>query len=215
MMVNLLVKELRLAAHPNLYIFTLLGVLVIVPNYPYGMVFLFGCLAPFITYMYGRETNDIFYTALLPVRKRDTVKAKILLLVLAQMTQLAISLPFALLRVHVLPPEGNVAGIEANVAYYGFGLMIYTVFNVLFVTEFFKTAWKAGKAFLVAIVPATVMTAAMETVVHFPGFAWLDSVAPADLVKQLPILAAGIVVYAAGIRFAFAVAARRFERVDL
>ena len=92
MMFNLLYKELRLAAHPNLFIFTCLGVLVIVPAYPYGMIFIFGCLAPFITFMYGRETNDIYYTALLPVKKRDTVKAKCLLLVLAQMTQLLISL---------------------------------------------------------------------------------------------------------------------------
>ena len=38
-MFNLLYKELKLAAHPNLYIFTALGVLVIVPAYPYGMVF--------------------------------------------------------------------------------------------------------------------------------------------------------------------------------
>ena len=36
-MFNLLYKELRLAAHPNLFIFTALGVLkVIVPAYPYG-----------------------------------------------------------------------------------------------------------------------------------------------------------------------------------
>jgi len=213
-MFDLLYKELRLAAHPNLYMFTLLGVLVIVPAYPYGVVFLFGCLAPFITYMYGRETNDIFYTALLPVKKRDTVKAKILLLMAAQMTQIAISLPCAVLRVHLLP-EGNPVGIEANVAYYGFGLMIYALFNVLFVTEFFRTAWKAGKAFLIALIPASLMTMAMEVIVHFPGFAWLDSVAPADLVRQLPILAAGIAVYAAGARVAYAVAARRFERVDL
>ena len=105
-MFNLLYKELRLAAHPNLFIFTALGVLVIVPAYPYGMVFLFGCLAPFITFMYGRETNDIYYTALLPVKKSDTVKAKFLLVILAQITQLMISLPFAVLRLYVLP-EGK------------------------------------------------------------------------------------------------------------
>src|SRR5690625_4431045 len=151
MISNLVYKELRLAAHPNLFIFTLLGVLVIVPNYPYGMVFLFGCLAPFITFMYGRETNDIYYTSLLPVKKSDTVKAKFLLVILAQMTQLLISLPFALLRVHILPEEGNVAGIEANVAYYGFGFIIYTIFNVIFLLVFFKTAYKAGKAFLLAM----------------------------------------------------------------
>lgn len=214
MISNLLYKELRLAAHPNLYIFTLLGVLVIVPAYPYGMVFLFGCLAPFITFMYGRETNDIYYTSLLPVRKRDTVIAKFLLVILAQMTQLIISLPFAFLRVHVLP-EGNPAGIEANVAYYGFGFMIYAIFNVFFLTVFFKTAYKVGKAFLLAVIPAALAVTVMEVIVHFPQFQWLDSVEPEMMLQQLPILILGILVYIIGMFAAYKVSANRFERVDL
>lgn len=213
-MFNLLYKELRLAAHPTYYIFILMGALVFVPSYPYTVVFLFGCLACFITFMYGRETNDIFYTALLPVKKRDTVKAKLLLIVLAQMVQLLLSLPFALMRVHVLP-DGNPVGIEANVAYYGFGLIIFTVFNLLFVPRFFRTAHQVGNAFLVSMVPVSLCMIAVEVLAHVPALAWLDSVAPADLMKQLPILIAGIVIYAAGIWLAYNVGARRFERVDL
>lgn len=215
MMYNLIYKELRLAAHPNLFIFTALGVLVIVPAYPYGMVFLFGCLAPFITFMYMRETNDIYYTSLLPVKKSDTVKAKFLLVVLAQMTQLVISLPFAFLRVHILPPEGNVAGIEANVAYYGFGFMIYAIFNYIFLTYFFKTAYKSGTAFLLAVTPAALGVIIMEVIVHFPNFHWLDSVAPGDLFRQLPILLIGILIYVVTILIGYKVSVKRFERVDL
>lgn len=214
MISNLIYKELRLAAHPNLYIFTLLGVLVIVPNYPYGMVFLFGCLAPFITFMYGRETNDIYYTSLLPVQKRDTVKAKFLLVILAQMTQLLISLPFAIWRVRILP-EGNIAGIEANVAYYGFGLMIYTIFNVIFLIVFFKTAYKAGKAFLLGIIPASLAVLVMEVIVHFSQFKWLDSVESEVMLQQLPILIIGVLVYIIGMLLAYKVSVSRFERVDL
>ena len=186
-MFNMLYKEIRLSAHPNLFIFTLLGMLVIVPAYPYGMVFIFGCLGPYITMMYGRETNDIYYTALLPVKKTDIVKAKCLLFVLAQMTQILISLPFAILRVYILP-EGNPAGIEANLAYYGFGFIIYAVFNMIFLTTFFKTAYKAGKAFLLAIIPATFCMILMEVLVHFPKFKWLDSTKAYDLLKQSPYL---------------------------
>lgn len=214
MIFNLLYKELRLSAHPNFYVFTLLGILVIVPAYPYGMVFLFGCLAPYLTFMYGRETNDIYYTALLPVQKRDTVKAKCLLIVLAQMTQLLISLPFAILRVYILP-NGNPAGIEANVAYYGFGLIIYAIFNVIFLTQFFKTAYKVDKAFLLAIIPASIAVILMEVVVHFPGFEWLDSVVPDMMLRQLPILTLGIIVYIIGMLTAYRVSANRFEQVDL
>lgn len=214
MISNLIYKELRLAAHPNLYIFTLLGVLVIVPNYPYGMVFLFGCLAPFITFMYGRETNDIYYTSLLPVKKSDTVKAKFLLVILAQMTQLLISLPFAFLRVQILP-AGNMAGIEANVAYYGFGFMIYALFNVIFLTVFFKTAYKAGKAFLLGVIPASFVVLVMEVIVHFPQFKWLDSVELDAMLKQLPILIIGVLVYIIGMYVAYKLSEKRFEQVDL
>lgn len=213
-MFHLLYKELRLAAHPNLFIFTALGVLIIVPSYPYGMVFLFGCLAPFITFMYMRETNDIYYTTLLPVKKSDTVRAKVMLVVLAQMMQLLISLPFAFLRVHILP-EGNPVGIEANVAYYGFGFMIYGVFNFIFLTYFFKTAYKAGNAFLFAVIPATLMVIIMEVIVHIPRFAWLDSIEPDMLLRQVPILIIGILFYIVVIFAAYRVSIQRFERVDL
>lgn len=213
-MFNLLYKELRLAAHPNLFIFTLMGVLVIVPAYPYGMVFMFGCLGPYITFMYGRETKDIYYSVLLPLRKSETVKAKVIMMVLAQTVQLLISLPFAVLRTYILP-EGNPAGIEANIAYYGFGFMIYTIFNIIFLTQFFKTAYKVGKAFLLSVIPATIGILLMEVLVHLPGFEWLDSVVPSIMVRQLPILAIGIVTYIVGMLAAYYISAKRFERVDI
>lgn len=213
-MFNLLYKELRLATHPNLYIFTLLGALVIVPAYPYGMVFIFGCLGPYISFMYGRETNDIYYTSLLPVKKKDTVKAKVLLIVLAQMTQLLISLPFAVLRLYVLP-DGNPAGIEANLAYYGFGFIIYAIFDLIFLTQFFKTAYKVGKAFILAIIPATLGVIIMEVLVHIPKFQWLDSVEPNIILQQLPILILGIIFYIISILLAFRISAKRFQQVDL
>lgn len=213
-MFNLLYKELRLATHPNLYIFTLLGALVIIPAYPYGMVFIFGCLGPYISFMYGRETNDIYYTSLLPVKKKDTVKAKVLLIVLAQMTQLLISLPFAVLRLYVLP-DGNPAGIEANLAYYGFGFIIYAIFDLIFLTQFFKTAYKVGKAFILAIIPATLGVIIMEVLVHIPKFQWLDSVEPNIILQQLPILILGIIFYIISILLAFRISAKRFQQVDL
>ena len=32
-------KDLRLAAHPMMYVFALFGVMLIIPNYPYTVVF--------------------------------------------------------------------------------------------------------------------------------------------------------------------------------
>lgn len=213
-MYNLLRKELRLAAHPSLYIFMLMGALVLIPAYPYGVVFFFGALGLFQTAMFGRETRDVFYTALLPVRKGDVVRGTVLLAVFSQLTQLTLSLPFALLRTLYLP-GGNPVGIEANAAYYGFGLTLYGIFNLVFFTQFYKTAYQAGAAFLIAMVPMTLGIIAMEALVHFPGLAWLDGVGREDLIRQLPVLLAGAAVYAAANLLALRLGERRFLRVDL
>ncbi len=95
---NLLYKELALAAHPTSIVFAFLGCLVIVPAYPYTVIFMFGCLAPYLTFLYARETNDAWYTAVLPVTKRENVKGKCLLIVSLQIFQLLISIPCLFLR---------------------------------------------------------------------------------------------------------------------
>ncbi|MGC6770327.1 ABC-2 transporter permease [Enterococcus sp. LJL51] len=213
-MTNLLYKEFRLCAHPTLYVFMLLGCLIIIPSYPYGIVFFFGCLASFITFYNARENHDAFYTALLPVRKKDIVKSKCVLVVIVELGQLLISLPFAYLRTLILP-EGNPIGIEANVAYYGFGLIVYAVFNLFFFTEFYKTAYKVGRAFIYGIIPAMIIVVVMESFTYVPGMQWVDSMTPALMLKQAPILIAGIIIYSVFTFLAYKIASKRFERVDL
>lgn len=213
-MFDLLRKELLLAAHPSLYIFLCMGALVLIPAYPYGVVFFFGCLGLFQCFMFDRETRDVFYTALLPRPKRDVVRGKLLLAVFAQLVQLLLSLPFAFLRTLYLP-EGNPVGMEPNAAWYGFGLMLYGVFNLVFFTRFYKTAYQAGTSFLLALIPTVLGIAAMETAVHFPRLGWLDGLDGASLLRQVPVLLAGAAVYAAANAAAYRISARRFERVDL
>lgn len=213
-MKNLFFKELRLAAHPTLFVFNALGVLVIVPNYPYGVIFLFGCLAAFISFQYGRETNDVYFSALLPVTRREIVQSKLLLCVLAECVQLLLSLPLAFVR-PLLFPQGNAAGIEANVAFYGFALFAYAAYNLIFFAEFYKTAYKAGISFVKAFIPVAVVILAMETLAHVPALAWLDGLAGRDLLLQTPILAVGALAYLLCNVFALKIAAERFGRVDV
>ena len=107
----LLCKELRLAAHPTLFLFTAFGALVLVPNYPYGAVFLFGCLACMITFQYGRETNDVLFSALLPVTRGQIVAARLVTVCAMQLCQLVLSLPFAFLRVRLFPQGKPFTGV--------------------------------------------------------------------------------------------------------
>ena len=213
-MFNLIFKEMRLAAHPTLFAFMLLGALIIIPSYPYCIVFLFGCLGPFISFYYARETNDTFYTAILPLQKRDVVKGKCVMVMVSQLGMLLISIPFAILRLYILP-DGNPIGMEANVLFYGFGFFYFAVFNIIFLTSYYKTAYKVGKAFILAIIPAFMTGIIMEALSYIPATKWLDSTDTAIVVRQLPILGIALVVYIGTMMIAYRISAERFERVDL
>ena len=211
---KLLYKELALAAHPTSIVFAFLGCLVIVPAYPYTVIFMFGCLAPYLTFMNARETNDAWYTAILPVTKGEIVKGKCLLIITFQLFQLLFSIPFVFLR-NVLDVKNNPVGIDATVAWYGFGLIIYGVFDLVFFPAFYKSGYKAGKSFILAAIPMLILIIAVEGSVHIPVLFWLDSYKPEHLLLQLPILLFGILCYAVFLTLAYRMSIKRFEKVDL
>ena len=74
-MKTLLYKQFRLLCHPMTLIFCLFGAMVLIPNYPYSVTFFYVTLGLFFTFLNMREQKDLYYTALLPVPKRDAVKA--------------------------------------------------------------------------------------------------------------------------------------------
>ena len=213
-MMTLLYKEMRLAAHPTSIIFAFLGCLVLVPAYPYSVILMFGCLAPYITFLNARETNDAWYTAILPVTKRESVLGKCLLVVSFQLFQLLFSVPFAFLR-NTLNIANNPVGLDATIAWYGFGFILYAVFDLVFLTAFYKSGYKVGKSFVLAAIPMVFLMAAIEAASYIPALVLLDSCQPEHLLMQLPILIAGIVCYGVLVPLAYRISAKRFEKVDL
>ena len=185
-------KDLRLAAHPMMYVFALFGAMLIIPNYPYTVVVLYGRLGILLTLRNGRENKDVYYCAVLPVTKRDQVRARAWLVVAVELTELVLAVPFAFLSAHINPNGTILAGIDANAALFGSVLLIYGVFNVVFLPVFYKTAIRAGRAFLLAVIPMTVLMVLVEALSHFPVVGpYLDATDAAGQVRQLPVLAVG------------------------
>ena len=213
-MTTLLHKEMRLVAHPTSNVFEFLGCLVLVPAYPYSVIFMFGCLAPYITLLNARETNDAWYTAVLPISKRESVLGKCLLVVFFQLFQLLFSVPFALLR-NSLNIANNPVGLDATIAWYGFGFIVYAVFDFIFLTTFYKSGYKVGKSFIFAAIPMAFLMVVIEATSYIPTFVWMDSYQPEHLLIQLPILIVGFICYGVLVPLAYRISAKRFEKVDL
>ena len=150
-------KDLRLAAHPMMYVFALFGAMLLIPSYPYTVAFFYGLLGIFFTFLNGRENKDVYYCAVLPVTKREQVRARTWMVVAVELTELVLAVPFAVLSVHINPNGTNLAGIDANVALFGAVLLIFGVFNAVFLPAFYKTAVRVGRSFLLAVVPMTVL----------------------------------------------------------
>ena len=72
-----LYKQLRLVCQPMTLVFCLFGAMLLIPAYPYTVMWFYVMLGLFFSFLNGREQKDVYYSALLPIRKRDTVKARL------------------------------------------------------------------------------------------------------------------------------------------
>lgn len=217
MMKDLLYKELKLALHPTSIIFLTFSIMLLIPSYPYYVIFFYTGLSLFFTFMSGRENKDVFYTVTLPIRKRDAVKARCWLVTLVELVQIIICVPFAFLSAKINPNGGNLAGIDANAAFFGMVFIMLGLFNFVFITTFYKTAYKVGKAFTFGSILMLVFIMIAESLVWIPSpvRSYLDTTAPGSFLSQLPLLLGGIVVWVLMMLLTFKKAAASFEKVDL
>lgn len=217
-MFALINKELKLAMHPTVFIFLTFSAMMLIPSYPYYVAFFYTTLSIFFVFLSERENKDVMYSVLLPVRKRDCVKARVIVVAAIELCMVLISIPFAVLSARINPNDaGNQVGIEANVAFYGLVLIMYSIFNGIMIPSFYKTAYNIGKPFLTASAVMFVYIAIAEVSVNVVPIlkTYLDTTSAAMMVRQLPVLAGGILIFALSLVHTYRRAADHFEKVDL
>lgn len=217
-MSKLIKKELTLTAAPLTYIFLAFGLMAMIPGYPILVGGFFICLGIFYTFQFAREYNDVLYTALLPVRKRDVVKARYLFVVCIQLAGTVIFGLLTLLRMTALRDvqvyQTNPM-MNANLVFLAWLLVIMMLFNVIFMGGFYKTAYYYGKPFVLFCVAAFVVVGLGETLHHIPGLTWLNDAGGAGVGRQALILLAAAVAYTAGTVLSMKRSQERFEKLDL
>lgn len=214
-MKTLLYKQLRLACHPMTPVFCLSGIMLLIPNYPYSVAFFYVTLGLFFTFLNMREQKDIYYSALLPLRKRDTVRAAVAFTVLVELLSVVITALFCLLSAKLQPGKDNAVGMDANLMLLGAGFVLYGVFNLVFFVCLYRSGYKVGAAYLKANLALWPMMLLAEALPHFPSLIWLNRVDTQANLRQIPILLFGVAVFAVLTMLAYRRSARLYERVDL
>lgn len=215
-MKNLLYKEFRLASHPAAYLFLGLAAMMLIPNYPLSVTFFYPCLGAFFICLNGRENRDIFYSMLLPVEKRSIVSARFLMISLFQTGQVLLCVPFLFLR-SLYPPEGNVVGLDANLALLGFGLALMGLFNLTFFPRHYKDPSKVGIPFLLGSMVMFLGIGLTEALPHFVPLIRdrLDTPLFQFLPEKLLCLLLGAAVYVLLTALSCRISSDHFEKQDL
>ena len=128
-------------------IFLAFPLMLLIPNYWYTVPFFFACNAAFYLSVQTRGSDDLMFSCMLPVKRRDVVRGRVLFLSLFQLASALSALGCVFLN-HAIVKVPNISGIDANLALIGFGLLLVGIFNRVFLPTFYKTGIQAGKAFL-------------------------------------------------------------------
>lgn len=215
---NLLIKEYKLSSSLISYFFILFGFMFFLPGYPVLCGSFFVSLGVFKSFQYSIENNDIIFSSILPIAKKDIVKGKFLFTCSIQLFSVVLMLIAVILRmtvmVNFLPYRTN-ALMNANLFALGCAVLIFGVFNLVFLTGFFKTGYKYGKPFILFIIVCFVLILIAESLHYIPGMEWINSFGTDNLYKQIALLFSGILIYTAFTFFAYGTSCRLFDKIDL
>ena len=212
-MKNLLYKEFHLAIHPLFYLILLCGALLLIPQWIFflALMYFFFIAFPNIFSM-GKTQNDIEFSVMLPVRKRDVVKARIISISVFELMQILVAAICAVLNRVLYHTENYL--LDPNFAFFGFALIMYALFNLVFFPMFYKTAYKIGAPTIFANIAAILFAAGVEfAVIYIPALRVLDGME--HIGAQLWVLAGGIALFVLLNLAVYRISARRFERIDL
>lgn len=215
-MKNLLKKEFLLAIHPTSIIFLAFAFFVFIPNYLYEVVFFFSCLSVFFVCINGRENKDLNYSLTLPVEKKKVALARILMCIILQISLVFLVSICIIIKTFTINSP-NLAGLEANIALIGEGLIILAVFNLIFFPQYFKNPNKIGMPFFIGgVVDFLIISIVTGLVNAVPGVAKaIDSPDTQFNIFKLVILIAGIVIYIILTIITWIISMQRFENTDL
>jgi len=214
----LLKKEMRLSALLLTWLFLGFAFMTLLPGYPILCGVFFITLGIYQSFQSAREAGDVVYSVLLPVAKRDVVRGKYRFVMLIELLGFALMAVLTVLRMTLLR-DANVYRqnpmMNANPFYLGMVLLLFGMFNVIFVGGFWKTAYRIGKPFVIYVVAGFLTIGAAEALHHVPGLEALNAFGFDHIALQLSLLFCGALLYAGMTYLSCQKACADFEKIDL
>jgi len=213
---NLIIKEFRLNINPFSYAWLLMGALLLIPTWPFfiavGYCFFFFMLITQI----DKANQDLAFALSLPVPKSRIVLARALTMVIVEAAMLVLCAPFAIARYYIYP-DGNTIGMNTNLAFFALMLVMFAVFNAIFLPGAYKAAYRILWPMLGGSVIAAVVGGGLTTLVPFQPWlaARFNDRGLGEPGWQLGLFLVGVLVFAASWFLSYRKAVANFGKVDL
>ena len=227
----LLYKELKLAMHPICYVFiALFPFMILIPSYPIAIGFLYVLTCYPILFLganKGQQSNDLLYSTLLPIRKKDIVKARIMTVFLMHLVFIALTSALCPLAIFInnsineatiaADPSANPVVVPGLVLHsYVLELAIVIIGYAIADLIFFPIYYKNGKSIVMStlmMILGFVLYLGIFTIglPFIPGLEWINEL---PLYVQFIILGVSIIIYIVLHLVVYKVSYKRLEKVD-
>ena len=226
----LIYKEFKLAMHPICYVFiAMFPFMILIPSYPLaiGFIYVLSCYPIlFLGANKGQQSNDLLYSTLLPIRKKDIVLARIITVLVMQLAFMLITSALAPLAYYmqqnvIIEDSGEhlvSPGIplEGFVSLLGIAIIGFAIADLIF----FPIYYKNGKSIVLStlmtilgfIIYLGIFTIAFP---YIPGFEWYGKFLwGSGLGVQFIVLGVAIVISFFVHLLTYKISAKRLEKVD-
>lgn len=217
-MYNLLMKELKLGVSPFFYILPFLtGALMLIPGWLYFLVILYFCFITIPNMFAGYKTqNDLIFSSMMPVTKKEIVRARVSVIVILEFIRIVVAMIYGVITLRLYPNLKYIF-FAPSFGFWGLCFVMLAIFNIIFISMYFKTAYKYGAPALVAITAAMLFAGGAEWlgIQNSIVFDLFKGTGADNLAVQLFILITGFLIFAIFTVIAYYIANRRFEKVEI
>ncbi len=222
----LLYKEFKLAMHPICYLFVIFfPLMVLIPGYPLaiGFIYVLTCYPIlFLGANKGQQSNDLLFSTLLPVRKKDIVLARMITVLILQVAFIAIQcllFPLALQFAKDMPADGPKIpgiGLDGFVSVVSIAIVGYAIADIVFFPIYYHHGKSIVASTLLMILGFVLYLAVFTIAIpYIPGCeGYLNFLSKSGVGVQFIVLAVALVISGVLHFFVYRISSKELEKVD-
>lgn len=219
-MKKLLYKEIVLCTNVQIIIFTILALLILIPSWPPATAFVYPLSGLMTLFPLGLANKDIEYTSLLPIKKTDIVKGKVLYISVIEIVVIILSIIGGLIRFFLYEAPTNqdelsyYLATRPSISLLGFAFLSFGIMNYVLISLYYKNPYKRLVApnLISLIICVIILTIGSLLIAFIPLLREYNLI---GLIVQLSTLFLGVLLFILFSYLGYKRGAKLFSNVDL